>query len=97
MLTLAPVLKRFFEKVLLPREGPLPVIVSLIAVLVVVEMLQALKCFATDPDDFAQAIKKHLDCFIEAYGKSVRTKTSLCAALAVNAAKIWFFIEYVRP
>ena len=69
MLTLAPLLKRYFKKVVLPREGPLPVILSIIAVLDVVEMLQGIKCHATDPDDLARAIKKHLDLFIDAYGK----------------------------
>ena len=70
MLTLCPVLHRFFLKMLLVREGALPVIVSLLAVLDVIELLQGIKANATQPEDLAKAIKKHLDLFIMAYGKS---------------------------
>ena len=94
MLTLAPVAKRYFKKVLLPREGPIPVIQSLLAVLIVIELLQGIKCHATDPDVLAAAIKYHLDCFIDAYGKErIRPKHHYVLHLAPMLKKFGFLLS----
>ena len=94
LLTMSPMVKRYCEKVLLPREGPLPIIVSLVAVLVVVEMLQGIKCFATDPDDLARAIKRHLDLFVAAYGMDyIRPKHHYVLHLPSSLRKFGFILS----
>ena len=97
MLTLCPVLHRFFLKMLLVREGALPVIVTLLAVLDVIELLQGIKANATQPEDLAKAIKNHLDLFIEAYGKKRNTsETSLRASPCADVIRFRFTICNMR-
>ena len=94
LLTMSPMVKRYCEKVLLPREDPSPIIVSLVAVLVVVEMLQGIKCFATDPDDLARAIKRHLDLFVAAYGMDyIRPKHHYVLHLPSSLRKFGFILS----
>jgi len=73
-MTLAPVIKRFLESVVMPslREADnLKVYVeSMIAVLDVIDLLQGCKIKGSvTPQELMDAIKKHLDLFKRAYGE----------------------------
>ena len=62
--------------------------------LVVVEMLQGIKCFATDPDDLARAIKRHLDLFVAAYGMDyIRPKHHYVLHLPSSLRKFGFILS----
>jgi len=74
-LTLAPVLARYLSKVCVGRCQELPSVRSMIAVLGVVEMLQAVKRGAVAAETLRSAIVHHLELYIEAYGAdSIRPK-----------------------
>ena len=69
-LTIVPVLWRYLTNVVMKRGILLPLVMSMIAVLDVVIMLQGVKCCCVDPANLKRAIKKHIDLYIAAYGKS---------------------------
>ena len=74
-LALVPILYRFFSKVAAKRPFGAAVVKSLICVLTVVMMLQALKLGEVSADDLATAIQDHLAAYIAAYGAdSMRPK-----------------------
>ena len=70
MLTLVPVLLRYFEHVVLPRGRLLGHARSMIAVLTVIVLLQAIRSCTVAPEDLAAAIVTHLMAYREAYGAS---------------------------
>ena len=57
-LTIAPVLLRYLTNVVMKRGVLFPMVMSMIAVLDVVIMLQGVKCCCVDPADLKRAIKK---------------------------------------
>lgn len=69
-LSLAPILKRYFKHVVLPKGEMQPHVKSFLAVLDVVDILQACKKGTESKDGLANAIKKHLDLFVLAWGRS---------------------------
>ena len=68
LLTLVPILLRYFQHVVLPRGRHLNACRSLMACLRVVMILQACKCGAVTPDVLQDAITTHMQLFIIAYG-----------------------------
>jgi hypothetical protein len=74
-LTMAPVLTRYLTHVALPRNELVPHVRSLLAVLRVIELLQAVKRHMVAPDLLRDAIVSHLALHVAAYGAdSVRPK-----------------------
>ena len=67
-LTLAPVLLRYFKKVVLPRGQFLDHVKSMIAALEVIIMLQAVKTGTVQPTALHKKIKEHLDLYKKCYG-----------------------------
>ncbi len=67
-LSLAPILHRYFSRVVQPRGFFLPLVLSMIAVLEVVMLLQAVKTGQVTPDALWDAIVRHLRLYKEAYG-----------------------------
>ena len=68
-LTLVPIIARYFQAVAAMRDdGCRDVVDSMIAVLWVVVLLQAIKACNVSPDLLAAAISAHYDLFIRAYG-----------------------------
>ena len=67
-LTLLPILLRYLLAVCLKRGECMPQVESMIAVLLVVELLLAVRTGAVDPDQLYTAILKHLNLFKAAYG-----------------------------
>jgi len=70
MLTLAPVLHRYLQKVVRPRGQFLEYVDSMIAVLDVLELLQGVKTGTVHWKDLDKAIVKHLVLFKACYGAS---------------------------
>ena len=68
MLTLVPVLLRYFEHVVLPRGRLLGHARSMIAVLRVIVLLQAIRSCCVTPEVLAAAIVTHLIAYSDAYG-----------------------------
>ena len=94
-LVLAPIFLQYCKRVLLPRGERIPQVESMIACLEALEMIQAVKAYNVDPTDLSRAIKKHLDLFIAAYGKSsIRPKHHYSLHLPRQLAH---FINNVRP
>ena len=74
-LTLAPVLKRYVGNVIIPRGQFVAHAESMLAVLKVVELLQALKTGTVDHGDLHEAIVEHLRLYKSCYGsKKMRPK-----------------------
>ena len=67
-LTVTPVLLLYLTRVSLVRDECTLFVQSMIAVLVVVELLQAVKRGVVSPDQLHDAIEKHLQLFLSAYG-----------------------------
>ena len=67
-LTLAPMMYRYLDRVARPRGHCMPQLLSMLALFEVIELLQAIKCKAVDPENLRKAIVKHLVLFIAAYG-----------------------------
>lgn len=68
-LTIAPVLHRYFVKVVVPRGKLLEHALSMINVLVVIMMLTSIKTDSVDPDELQTAILKHFLLFLSCYGE----------------------------
>lgn len=74
-LTLCPVMLRYMTHICTPRGQGMVMVESMIAVLLVVEALQAVKRGLTTPDALRALIVRHIRCFIAAYGaNSMRPK-----------------------
>ena len=74
-LTIAPVLARYFRYIGLPRGEHLPQLTSMVAVLAVLELLQAVKRGFVTPAMLRDAIQAHFIAFVVAYGAdAVRPK-----------------------
>jgi hypothetical protein len=93
-LTLAPMVLRYFERVVAARGKFMKHVASLIAVLQVVVMLIALKTGTVAADALTIAIKNHLVLFKEAYGDSaVRPKHHFAAHLGPMLARFPFLLS----
>ena len=68
MLTLVPILHRYFQQVVLPRNQEVVAIKSMIACFEVVILLLSVRCGAVTPDMLKQATEQYLDLFADAYG-----------------------------
>jgi hypothetical protein len=68
VLTLVPILLRYLMCVCMARGECMAHVNSLIAVLLVVELLQAVRTGAINPTQLRDAIEKHLNLFKDAYG-----------------------------
>jgi len=74
-LTLAPVLARYLSTVCMGRGQDLPLVRSMLAVLVAVEVLQAVKRGVVAAETLSSVIVHHIELYVEAYGAdSVRPK-----------------------
>ena len=71
LITLVPVLLRYFQYVVLPRGRLVEHVKSLIACLGVVVLLMATRLFTVQPDELAAAIKVHLTYFRDVYGPNL--------------------------
>ena len=70
-LTLTPVLHRYFTKVVAAREQCMPFVLSMLAVLTVVMMLNAVKTGTICADELLVAITAHLNLYRDAYGEDL--------------------------
>ena len=68
-LTLAPILLRYITAVCMGRGECMPQVLSMLAVLHVIEMLQAVKTGVHNWRELQKAIEKHLNLFKDAYGE----------------------------
>ena len=68
VMTLVPILLRYIMAVCLPRGEELEFVQSLLAVLLVVELLQAVQTGVHNATQLRDAIVKHLELFKAAYG-----------------------------
>lgn len=73
-LTLAPMLLLYLTRVCLPREECMAHVQSMIAVLIVLEYLQAVKRGIVSPEQLRIAIQTHLDLFSSVYADAKRPK-----------------------
>ena len=74
-LTMTPVLARYVSKVCVPRGHDMAMVESMLAVLRVVEILQAVRRGVIDAESLRTAIVGHVRLYIEAYGDdAVRPK-----------------------
>ena len=99
-MTLTPVLHRYFTRVVEPRvqrssteTGCMPFVKSMIAVLTVVMMLQAVKTGVISSDELFVAIVAHLTLYTEAYGDdAVRPKHHYALHLPDMLRKFGFLL-----
>ena len=70
-LTLVPIIHRYFSRVVLPRGQHVAFVRSLLAVLHVVVLLNAIKTDTVTSDELQRAIVEHLVLFKQAYGEDL--------------------------
>jgi len=93
-LTLAPILKRYMENVVAGRGACMAFVTSCIAVLLVVELLQAIKACDLSPDELEAAIFRHFEMFLIAYGAAhVRPKHHYAIHLPAMLRKFGFLLS----
>jgi hypothetical protein len=92
-LTLAPVLRRYLQNVVLPRNEFVAHVQSMLAVLDVLEVIQAVKTGTVDPKDLETAIRKHLVLYKACYGrKAFKPKHHYALHLPRQLAKHGFLL-----
>lgn len=88
-LTIAPVLQRYFDRVVKARGELMPYVLSFLAVLEVVILLTAVRSGEVTAEQLTAAILKHLQLYVLAYGRDmVRPKHHY--ALHLGPQLLWF-------
>lgn len=94
LLTLAPILHRYFTRVVAPRGEHMENVKSIIAVLTVVTMLISVRSGTIGPDELFAAITEHLQLYVACYGAdAVRPKHHYALHLPSMLARHGFLLS----